>query len=79
LILPLHDAFVFECPLDRLKTVADITDEVMRGVVQEYFPVLNPRVDVNIENPECWNKDGKHQSLELWIQDPERARQYLRS
>jgi DNA polymerase-1 len=79
LILPLHDAFVFECPRASLQVVAKITGEAMRSTVQEYFPVLDPQVDINIDHPACWNKDGKHRSLELWMRDPELARQYLMS
>ena len=79
LILPLHDAYVFECPLVHLEVVGRITAEVMTGTVQEYYPVLDPRVDVNIEQPHCWNKDGKSRSLELWLEDPDLARKYLKS
>jgi DNA polymerase I len=79
IILCLHDAFLFEVPRTHLEAVAGITGEVMRGAVQEYFPALDPQVDVNIEHPQCWNKDGKHLSLEYWMEDPERARTYLRS
>ena len=79
LILALHDAYVFECPREHLETVGRITAEVMVGVVQEYYPRLNPRVDVNIEEPHCWNKGGKDRSLVLWLEDPELARKYLKS
>ncbi len=34
LILPLHDAFVFECPLAHLERVGRTTAEVMKGAVQ---------------------------------------------
>jgi DNA polymerase-1 len=79
LILPLHDAYVFETPLVHLETIGRITAEVMTSTVQEFYPALDPRVDVNIDHPHCWNKNGKHRSLELWIQDPESARKYLKS
>ncbi|MBV8558503.1 MAG: hypothetical protein JO116_23425, partial [Planctomycetaceae bacterium] len=79
IILCLHDAFVFEVPYAHLEEVAEITSEVMRGAVQESFPALRPQVDVNVEHPQCWNKDGKHLSLEYWMEDPERARTYLGS
>ena len=79
LILPLHDAYVFEAPLVHLETVGRITAEVMSSTVQEFYPALDPRVDVNIDHPHCWNKNGKHRSVELWIQDPESARKYLKS
>ncbi|QDU31336.1 DNA polymerase I, thermostable [Anatilimnocola aggregata] len=79
LLLPLHDAFVFEAPRHQLAAVAKVTAAVMRNAVKEYFPVLKPQVDINIERPESWNKDGKHQSLDLWCTDPELATKYLNS
>jgi hypothetical protein len=36
---------------------------VIRSAVQEYFPVLEPQVDINIDHPACWNKEGKLRSL----------------
>jgi DNA polymerase-1 len=77
LILPMHDAYVFEAPRQHLREVAKITAEVLRSAVQEYFPALNPQVDVNIDHPECWNKDGKSRSLKLWMVHPEHARKYM--
>ncbi len=77
LILPMHDAFVFEAPLTDLSAVAKVTAEVMRSTVQEYFPALDPQVDVNIDRPSSWDKDGKWRSLALWCVHPEHARRYL--
>jgi DNA polymerase-1 len=77
LILPMHDAFVFEAPARHLRTVAKITAEVMRGTVQEFFPALDPQADINIDHPSCWNKDGRWRSLALWMVHPEHARRYL--
>ena len=54
--------------------MAKITGEVMRSAVQEYFPALDPQVEINIDHPDCWNKDGKWRSLALWMIDPELAR-----
>jgi len=70
LVLPMHDAFVFEAPLKHLDTVAKIAAEVMVSSVQEYFPSLDPHVDVNVDHPECWNKDGHPDSLVRWLDDP---------
>ena len=70
LILPLHDSFIFECPAPHLSKVAKITAEVMCSTVQEYFPVLDPRTDINIDSPTCWNKDGNDRSLRLWMARP---------
>jgi DNA polymerase-1 len=77
LILPMHDAFMFEAPRRHLEVVAKLTAEEMRGAVQAYFPVLDPRVDINIDRAHCWNKDGKSRSLALWMVHPEHARRYL--
>jgi DNA polymerase-1 len=77
LILPMHDAYVFEAPLDRLAAVAEVVAETLRSTVQEYFPCLSPQVKVNIDHPECWNKDGKWKSLDLWLESPAEARKYL--
>ena len=58
IIIPLHDAFIFEAPLEVLPEVARLTEQVMCQVVQEYFPQLEPRVEVNIDQPHCWNEGG---------------------
>jgi DNA polymerase-1 len=69
IIIPLHDAFIFEAPLNELKKVAELTARVMCDTMQEYFPVLRPQVEVNISRPNCWNKDGDDGKLERWIED----------
>ena len=70
LVIPMHDAVVFEAPLEHLKAVAELTARVMTDAVREWFPVLRPRVEVNIAQPDCWNKDGHADSLERWAADP---------
>jgi len=70
LILPVHDAFVFEAPLAHLSSVAELTKTVMTMTVQEWFPNLRPRVEVNIAHPECWNHEGHADSLEHFAADP---------
>jgi DNA polymerase-1 len=68
IIIPLHDAFIFEAPLNELKNVAELTAMVMCNTLQEYFPVLQPQVEVNISKPDCWNKDGDGEELDRWIE-----------
>ena len=68
IIIPLHDAFIFEAPLGDLEIVADLTARVMCDTLQECFPTLRPQVEVNISNPTCWNKDGDGEELERWIE-----------
>ena len=58
LLIPVHDSYVFEAPLENLPTVAKLVTDIMTNTLTEYFPVLRPRVDINISYPECWNKDG---------------------
>jgi DNA polymerase-1 len=70
LIIPLHDAFVFEAPLSYLEEVADLTGRVMCEAVREFFPELQPRVEINIKHPECWNKEGDVKALDRWLKDP---------
>ena len=52
LILPVHDAFVFEAPIDRVADVAELTRSVLIRTVQEWFPELQPR-KVNIAHAAC--------------------------
>jgi hypothetical protein len=42
----------------------------MCETVQEYFPELRCRAEINIEHPRCWNKEGHHDSVDRWIEDP---------
>ena len=42
----------------------------MEQVVQEYFPQIKPRIDLNDTNPECWTKDGDAESVGGWILSP---------
>ncbi len=67
IILPLHDAFIFEAPLGELDTVSELTARVMCNTLQEFFPVLQPQVEVNISRPDCWHKDGDGEELDRWI------------
>jgi DNA polymerase-1 len=70
MLIALHDELVFEAPLDVLGVVAELTGDVMCQEVEVHFPVLRPRVEVNIHDPACWNKDGHSDSVDRWIEDP---------
>jgi len=70
LIIPLHDAFVFEAPIGHLEEVANLTGRIMCDAVREFFPELHPRVEVNIKHPGCWNKEGDVGALDRWLEDP---------
>jgi DNA polymerase-1 len=70
LLVPLHDAYLFEAPLESLREVADLTGRALCEAVQECFPALRPQVEMNIEHPGCWNKDGHFDSVERWLEHP---------
>jgi DNA polymerase-1 len=70
LIIPMHDAYVFEAPLAALPEVAELTARVLCEAVQESFPQLQPRAEVNIQHPDSWNKEGHADALERWLEDP---------
>ena len=55
----MHDAFVFEAPTEALCEVAELTERVMCETVREFFPELQPKVEVNISDPTCWGKKEK--------------------
>jgi DNA polymerase-1 len=69
LIVPLHDAIVFEAPVEAFEKVTKLTARVMRATLQEVFPELKPRVTVKVSKPSCWNKDGQVNGLSQWIRD----------
>ena len=70
IILPVHDAYVFEAPLDRLAGAAELVRTLLVQTVQERFSDLRPRADVNINHPQCWNDDGRFDSLTRFLEDP---------
>jgi hypothetical protein len=61
---------VFEAPLEVLEDVARLTESVMCAAVREYFPELDARVEVNLDQPDCWNKKGHQGAIERWLVDP---------
>ncbi len=67
LIIAFHDAYVFEAPLEQMERVAQLIKQEMIRAVQEIYPMLRPRADINIDCPECWNKDGKADSIKQWL------------
>jgi hypothetical protein len=53
-----------------VERVALLIKEEMIRAVQELYPMLRPRADINIDRPECWNKDGKADSIKQWLAAP---------
>ena len=65
--LPVHDAIVFECRLPDLQEVGELTQNTLCEVVQECFPQLRPKAEINIDHPQCWNKDGQTEAFKQWL------------
>jgi DNA polymerase-1 len=66
-IIPLHDSFIIETPLEYVGRVSEETARIMKETVSSAFPQLKPQVDINNMHPECWNKDGNIDAFEQWI------------
>ncbi|NAZ97311.1 DNA polymerase [Vibrio toranzoniae] len=67
LILAMHDAFIYEAPLDHMEEIGQLTRNVMIQAVVEFFPEIKPRIDLNDSAPQCWTKDGDAGSVKHWI------------
>ena len=63
----MHDAFVFEVPKEHLSEISELTAQLMTQVVQDMYPQLKIRADINISPPDCWTKDGDPNTLDVWL------------
>jgi DNA polymerase-1 len=70
LILPVHDAVVIECDAPVIETVTQQAQLIMVSAVWKYYPAINPRVEANFSNPNCWNKDGHADSFGKFLEEP---------
>ncbi len=67
LLIPLHDSFVFEVPTEYLAEVVLRTKQIMVDEMRAYCPNVNPNVEVNLDNVNCWTKTGSSTDLEDWV------------
>jgi DNA polymerase-1 len=67
LLVPMHDAFVFEAPMAHLAEVSQLTCEIMIAEMKRYFPQLEPRVNLNCARPDRWVKEGCENALEEYL------------
>lgn len=68
LLIPMHDAFVFEAPRDCFAEVTNLTAEIMVDEFRKYFPALTPQVNMNCSRPDRWIKErGYEQALEEYL------------
>lgn len=66
-----YDALVIQYRIGAEKIVADGVSEIMKEAMQTLYPGTQPRVDVNDKSPTCWNKNGRADSIERFLEDPE--------
>lgn len=80
IILPNHDAFLLEGPLGdsyqrtakiigyrNLEAISEAGRQAMIAAALTVFPELQALVDVADASPGCWNKKGKHTSVQDFI------------
>ncbi|MFH2064727.1 MAG: DNA polymerase [Pseudomonadota bacterium] len=67
IIIPMHDAFIFEAPFAVFNKVMKLTKSTMRKSVQSFFPELKPRVKVNISSSECWGENCNKDLISEWL------------
>ncbi len=69
LLVPMHDAFIFQAPLDILDEVVEATSREMISAMKIYFPDLSPKVNANTRRPQCWVKDGYENALVEYLEE----------
>ena len=70
-LLPVHDSILIECGLADVDCVTKRAAALMSLALRTYYPKLRPRVDVNASDVTCWNKDGKSNSLDQFLANPD--------
>lgn len=70
LVLAIHDAVVIECDQAAAEAASREASQIMIDAVCQYYPAIQPRVEVNATDTSCWNKDGKADSLDRFLADP---------
>lgn len=71
IVLPVHDAVLIECDIESVDSVSARAAALMQHALRHYYPGLKPRIDVNMIDVSCWNKDGHGNSLDRFLFDAE--------
>ena len=69
ILLTVHDSVVILYPLDN-PAVVEAARELMVATLKEMFPRLEPKVEINMSCPSCWNRKGLGDSIERFLKDP---------
>jgi hypothetical protein len=71
-VLAPYDAVVIQYPLDERGPVALAAGAALMGATfRELFPGTEPRIDVNNEQPHCWNDEGRADSIDDFLTELE--------
>lgn len=70
-VLPIFDAVLIQYSCEHGPVVIHGARDLMIETMRRLFPGTQPRVDVNSKAPWCWNKNGRHDSIERFVDDPE--------
>ena len=70
-MLPIFDAALIQFPLDRQEELVNGAMKIMIATMRSLYPHSKPRVSVNVKAPWCWNKNGCHDSVERFLEDPD--------
>ena len=69
-MLPIFDAVLIQFPLSRQEELVNGAREIMIDAMRFLYPNTRPRVSINASAPHCWNKDGLHDSIDRFLEDP---------
>jgi len=70
LLVPMYDSIVFEAPLNQLQYFIELVSNEMRSAMQQYFPVLKPKVEVNDFAVQYWNSKDSLVSFNDFLANP---------
>ncbi|MBF0362772.1 MAG: hypothetical protein HQK49_17265 [Oligoflexia bacterium] len=71
IILQIYDSVVIEVKNEYFDLVSELVKRTMEATVEELFPCLVGKADLNNKHPFCWSKDEKFNSIEEFIKNPE--------
>jgi DNA polymerase-1 len=71
IVLPVHDSVLIECDLQAVDAVCERAAVLMGHALRHYYPQLQPRIDVYKVDVTCWNKDGRSDSFDRFLANPD--------